>query len=45
MIKGIDLQMISFVSISLFQDYITYLQLPRVYYWKQQTIIQDEENI
>ncbi|MDE5412762.1 hypothetical protein [Alkalihalobacterium chitinilyticum] len=33
MIKGIDLQMLSFVGISLVQDYLTYIHFPKVYYW------------
>ncbi len=34
MVKGIDMQMVVFVGISLIQEYIRFQHLPRVYYWK-----------
>lgn len=34
--KGIDWQMFAFVGGSLIQEYIIYIQLPKVYYWDQQ---------
>ncbi|WP_268884649.1 hypothetical protein [Alkalihalobacterium elongatum] len=34
MIKGLDLQMFSFVGLSLIQDYVTFFHFPKIYYWK-----------
>lgn len=36
MLKALDLQMVAFVGVSLLQEYVTALQLPRIYYWDQQ---------
>lgn len=34
--KGIDWQMVSFVGLTLFHEYITCRRLPKVYYWNRQ---------
>lgn len=35
--KGIDWQVVAFVGVlSLAQEYLIYIQLPKVYYWDQQ---------
>ncbi|QOY38373.1 hypothetical protein AWH56_013065 [Anaerobacillus isosaccharinicus] len=34
--KGIDWQMVAFVGVSLFQEYLINIQLPKVYFWDQQ---------
>lgn len=43
MIKGIDLQMVSFVGISLVQDYLTYIHLPKIYYWHVEPLKNEED--
>ncbi|WP_158211466.1 hypothetical protein [Alkalihalobacterium alkalinitrilicum] len=45
MLKGVDLQMISFVGISLIQDYLTFKHFPRIYFWNvEQQLINDDEH-
>jgi hypothetical protein len=36
MIKGIDWNMVAFVGVSLLQEYLIYIQIPKVYYWNVQ---------
>ncbi|WP_198510245.1 hypothetical protein [Bacillus solitudinis] len=36
MFKGIDWQMTVFVGISLLQEYISFIHLPRVYFWSEE---------
>ncbi len=35
MVKGIDLQMVAFVGASLLQDYLSFISLPRIYYFSE----------
>lgn len=42
MMKGINWQMMAFVGVSLLQDYLAYLHLPKVYYWDQQNFNNDD---
>lgn len=39
LLKGIDWQMVGFVSVTLLQEYITCHRLPQVYYWKQEVMV------
>lgn len=32
-LKSIDWQMVSFVTVTLFNEYLIHVRLPRVYYW------------
>ncbi|WP_179295363.1 hypothetical protein [Bacillus sp. FJAT-45350] len=42
MIKGLDLQLVGFLTVSLIREYMFIKQLPQVYYWDK---IQDNEDV
>ncbi|WP_273717088.1 hypothetical protein [Alkalihalobacillus pseudalcaliphilus] len=43
MVKGVDIQGLLFVILSVWQEYVSYQHLPKVYYWKMEQMEEDED--
>lgn len=44
MLKGIDWQMIAFVGGSLLQEYIRFQNLPRIYYFEEKPLDEEDDD-